>query len=134
MTRSFRALMPYVAALAIALAFAAPAAAQDAAATVPAAQAMKDLPLTAEQRQGLVATYTVVTPEGQMSFRIFEEAGVLKGAPGEGEAKRLLHQGGNVFHPEGMPEFKLTFTMEGAKATKFVAVTPEFTLEATRAP
>ena len=44
----------------------------------------------------------------------------------------MLHQGGNVFHPEGMPEFVVTFTMEGAKATKFVVKSPEFTMEGIR--
>jgi hypothetical protein len=134
MRQAFRALTPYLAALAVALAFAAPAAAQDAA-TAPAAQAaMKDLPLTVEQRQGFVATYTLNTPDGAMPFRIFEQNGALHGQPGDDEPKRLQYQGENVFMPEGMPEFTLTFTMEGQRATKFVVKSPEFTLEGVRMP
>ena len=132
MRPSFRALTPYLAALAIALAFAAPAAAQDA--TAAAAPAMKDLPLTAEQRQGYIGSYAAATPDGRMAFRIYEEAGVLKGQPEGNEPKRLFYQGENVFHPEGMPEFKVTFTMDGAKAAKFVATTPEGPIEAVRVP
>ena len=133
MRHPFRALTPYVAALAVALAFAAPVAAQETA-PAPAAPAMKDLPLTPEQRQGFVATYTLTTPEGAMPFRIFEQAGALHGQPGDDEPKRLLYQGDNVFQPEGMPEFTVTFTMEGTKATKFVVKSPEFTLEGVRNP
>ena len=90
--------------------------------------------LTPEQRQGFVATYTLTTPEGAMPFRIFEQAGALHGQPGDDEPKRLLYQGDNVFQPEGMPEFTVTFTMEGTKATKFVVKSPEFTLEGVRNP
>jgi hypothetical protein len=95
---------------------------------------MKDLPLTAEQRQGYVANYSVTTPEGTMVFRIYEEGGVLKGAPADDEPKRLQYQGENVFRPEGLPEFTLTFTMEGARATKFVARRGDMVLEGVRMP
>ena len=130
MRHPLRALL---AALAIALAFAAaPAAAQETA-PAPAAE-VKDLPLTAEQRQGFVASYTLNTPDGAMPFRIYEQNGALFGQPGDDDPKRLLYQGENVFHPEGMAEFTLTFTMEGLKATKFVVKSPEWTLEGVRAP
>ena len=136
MRQPLRALTPYLAALAVALAFAAPAAAQETApAAAAAAQgAMKDLPLTTEQRQGFVATYTINTPDGAMPFRIYEQNGALHGQPGDDEPKRLLYQGNNVFHPEGMPEFTVTFTLDGTKATKFVVKSPEFTLEGVRMP
>ena len=127
-------LIPIFAALSLALVFAAPAAAQAPAQPSPSAQAMKDLPLTAQQRQSYVANYTMTTPDGPMPFRIFEEGGVLKGAPGDSEPKRLMYQGENVFHPEGMPEFTLTFALDGARATKFVVRSPEWTMEAIRNP
>ena len=125
--------LAYLAALAAALVFAAPATAQQAPAA-PGAPEMKDLPLTVEQRQSYVANYRVTTPEGPMIFRIFEDAGVLKGVPGDDEPKRLLYQGENVFRPEGLPGFSITFTMEGAKATKFVVKSPEWTMEGVRVP
>ena len=134
-SRGGRRMLPYLAALAVALAFAAPAAAQQPApAPAPAAPEMKDLPLTPEQRQGYVGSYSVATPDGAMTFRIYEQTGALFGAPGDDEPKRLLYQGENLFRPEGMPEFSLTFTMEGARAAKFVVKSPERTLEGVRVP
>lgn len=127
-------MIPCFAALSLALAFAAPAAAQAPAQAAPSAQATKDLPLTAQQRQSYAADYTLTTPEGPMVFRIYEEAGVLKGAPRGDDPKRLLYQGGNVFQPEGMPEFSLTFTMDAGRATKFVVRSPEWTMEGVRNP
>jgi hypothetical protein len=126
-------LAPYFAALAIATAAAAPAGAQETT-PAPATAEMKDLPLTPEQRQGYVGVYSVAMPEGTMNFRVYEQAGALFGAPGDDEPKRLLYQGENLFRPEGMPEFSLTFTMEGMRAAKFVVKSPEFTLEGKRVP
>ena len=126
-------LAPYFAALAIATAAAAPAAAQETT-PAPATAEMKDLPLTPEQRQGYVGVYSITTPEGTMPFRIYEVNGALHGQPGDDDPKRLLYQGNNVFQPEGMPEFVVTFTMDGAKATSFVVKSPEFTLEGKRVP
>jgi len=125
--------MAYLAALAAALAFAAPATAQQAPAA-PAPSEARDLPLTAEQRQSYVASYTLTTPDGPMIFRIYEEAGVLKGMPGDDEPKRLLYQGENVFHPEGLSGFSITFTMDSGRATKFVVKSPEWTMEGVRVP
>jgi hypothetical protein len=136
-SRGGRRMLPYLAALSVALAFAAPVTAQQPApapAPAPATPEMKDLPLTPEQRQSYVANYSVTTPEGTMVFRIYEEGGVLKGAPADDEPKRLLYQGDHVFQPEGLPGFSLTFTMEGARAAKFVVKSPEWTLEGVRMP
>jgi hypothetical protein len=126
-------LAPYFAALAIAATAAAPAAAQETT-PAPATAEMKDLPLTAEQRQAYVGVYSVAMPEGTMNFRVYEQAGALFGAPGDDEPKRLLYQGENLFRPEGMPEFSVAFTMEGSRAAKFVVKSPEFTLEGIRVP
>ncbi len=86
---------------------------------IPAADAVKDLPLTAEQRSAVVGRYLVTLPHGpRVSFRVFEENGVLKGQPeGEGAA-RLLHQGDNVFFVEGVPDFSFAFHVENGRATK----------------
>src|ERR671918_1271022 len=60
---------------------------------------VKDLPLTAAQRQAFVGRYSVTLPFGELrSVRIFEENGVLK-AQDEDEgpgSRRLLYQGDNV--------------------------------------
>jgi hypothetical protein len=88
-----------------------------------ATETVKDLPLTAEQRQACVGTYEATGPDGQkVSMRVFEENGVLRGLPSnrdQSESRRLLYQGDNVFQPEGMPRFVMTFTIADGKATKF---------------
>ena len=98
-------------------------AAPPAAPAAPAADAPKDLPLTAEQRQAYVGTYEATLPDGQkVNLRVFEENGVLRGLPSNRDAadsRRLLYQGDNVFQPEGMPRFVMTFTVADGKATKF---------------
>jgi len=69
-----------------------------------AAATVKDLPLTAAQRQSFVGSYSVTLPLGGGSVvRIFEENGVLK-ALSEGETRRLLYQGDGVFRPDGVME------------------------------
>lgn len=88
-----------------------------------ATETVKDLPLTAEQRQAYVGTYEASGPDGQkVSMRVFEENGALRGLPSNRDAsqsRRLLYQGDNVFQPEGMSSFVMTFTLADGKATKF---------------
>jgi hypothetical protein len=82
--------------------------------------AAKDLPLTAAQRQVFIGTYSVTLPQGEpTSLRVYEENGALMGQPEHQEAKRLLHQGENVFFVEGVPDFSLAFVVENGRATKF---------------
>ena len=38
---------------------------------------------------------------------------------------RLLYQGDAVFRPEGMPNFVITFVLEGGRATKLTGRRPE---------
>jgi len=93
--------------------------------TTRAAETVKDLPLPAAQRQSFVGIYSVTLPLGGGSVvRIFEENGVLK-ALSEGETRRLLYQGDAVFRPQGMPNFVITFLLEGGRATKFTGRRPE---------
>ena len=100
-----------------------------------AAQAtVKDLPLTAAERQSFVASYSVTLPLGGGSVvRIFEENGVLK-ALSDGETRRLLYQGDGVFRPEGMADFVLTFVIESGRATRFTGRKPDGPLEGRRIP
>jgi hypothetical protein len=87
---------------------------------------VKDLPLTAAERQAFVGSYSVTLPFGeQTALRIFEDNGVLKGQPEDQEARRLLYQGDNVFQPEGTPDFVFTFVLEGGRATKFTVRRPD---------
>jgi hypothetical protein len=103
--------------------------------TAVASASVKDLPLTAAQRQAFVGSYSVTLPSGeQRSFRIFEEGGVLKGQPENQEALRLLYQGDNAFRPEGMPNFTLTFVLESGRATKFTGRRPDGVMEGIRVP
>jgi len=113
-------------ALALVFGLSAPAAAQAKPAdTTRAAETVKDLPLPAAQRQSFVGIYSVTLPLGGGSVvRIFEENGVLK-ALSEGETRRLLYQGDAVFRPQGMPNFVITFLLEGGRATKFTGRRPE---------
>ena len=90
---------------------------------------VKDLPLTAAQRQAFVGSYLVTLPWGKQDrVRIFEEKGVLK-VKGEDENEielpRLLYQGDAVFRPEGKPGFVLTFVLEGGRATRFTGLRPD---------
>ena len=104
-------------------------------ASVAAAQAtVKDLPLTATERQSFVGSYSVTLPLGGGSVvRIFEENGVLK-ALSDGETRRLLYQGDGVFRPEGMADFVLTFVIESGRATRFTGRKPDGPLEGRRIP
>jgi len=95
--------------------------------TTRAAATVKDLPLSAAERQSFLGSYFVTLPSaGGSVVRIFEENGVLKAlSEAEGETRRLLYQGDGVFRFEGMPEFVLTFVIEGGRATKFTGRKPE---------
>ncbi len=98
--------------------------------TTQAASTVKDLPLTAAQRQSFVGSYSVTLPIGESGerdlLRIFEENGALKAhSSRDQEARRLLYQGDAVFRVEGMPNFVITFVLEGGRATKFTGRRPE---------
>jgi hypothetical protein len=109
--------------------------------TAAAGAPVADLPLTAAQRQAFVGVYSVILGGEEMFFRIIEENGVLRGRawrpgaePENQESRRLLYQGGNVFRPEGMPDFTLTFVLEGARATRFTVRRPDGVMEGVRVP
>ena len=135
-SRVLRDLAPY--AVALLLIIAAPANVSGQAPsrdTTPAAATVKDLPLTPAQRQVFVGTYRVALPHGEeRTARIFEENGVLKMHPSDAEPARLLYQGNNVFHPQGMPHFVFTFTVENGRATKFTVRREDGVMEGVRVP
>jgi len=111
------------------------AAAQQHRDTTQAADTVKDLPLTAAQRQSFVGSYSVTLPLGGENdlLRIFDENGVLKAQSlHDKETRRLLYQGDAIFRPEGIPDFVITFVLEGGRATKFTARKPEGAMEGVR--
>jgi len=76
--------------------------------------------ITATQRQTFTGSYTASHVGGKrVSFRIFEEDGVLLWQQGERRPRRLLHLGGNVFYPEGSPDFVMAFRVERGRAASF---------------
>jgi hypothetical protein len=85
--------------------------------------AVKDLPLTAAQREGYVGTYVVNLPQGGSgNVRVLDENGALKlwaSDHGDEKPRRLLSQGDHVFVAENTPDFVLTFVMDGSRATGF---------------
>ncbi len=96
----------------------------------------RDLPLTAAQRQAFVGSYAVTLPYGEpRSLRIFEENGTLKAQTEEDPgSRRLLYQGDNIFHPEGMPQFAFAFVLEGGRATSFTVQREDGVMKGTRIP
>jgi len=105
--------------------------------TTAASRPVKDLPLTAAQRQAFVGTYSATLPFGEPggSLRIYEENGVLMGRLDDAsEAKRLLYQGDNAFQPEGVPGFVFRFVLENGRATKFTVRREDGVMMGVRVP
>ncbi len=100
-----------------------------------AADTVKDLPLTAAQRESLVGSYSVILPMGgQDVLRIFEENGILKAhSSHENKTGRLLYQGDGAFRPEGS-DFVITFVIEAGRATSFQGLREDGVLKGARMP
>lgn len=97
--------------------------------------AVRNLPLTAGERQRFIGVYTVAMPDpGQrpMSLRLFEEDGALMGQIDDNVPTRLLYQGHNAFRPEQALSFLVTFTVENDQATNVSMVSPEGTMAGVR--
>jgi hypothetical protein len=104
--------------------------------TTSANSVVRDLPLTAAQRQSFVGSYAVTMPSGEETvLRVVEEQGVLKATPeNQGETRRLLYQGENVFQAEGVPNFILRFELEAGRATKFTVRKDDGLIKGVRVP
>ena len=100
-----------------------------------AADTVKDLPLTAAQRESVVGSYSVILPMGgQDVLRIFEENGILKAhSSHENRTGRLLYQGDGAFRPEGS-DFVITFVIEAGRATSFQGLREDGVLKGARMP
>jgi len=99
-----------------------------------AAEALRDLSLTAEERQRFSGVYAVTAGEARApsDFRVYENEGSLMGQMRTNDPTRLLYQGENVFVPAASPEFKIAFTVEGGRATKVTIVYPDVTMSGAR--
>ena len=97
---------------------------------------VKDLPLTAAQRQTYVEQYTVSLPQGGVTtLSVFEEHGVLKAHPGnQVETRKLDYQGDNVFLAGGDPDFAFVFVVENGRAAKFTVHRAGGVIQGVRAP
>lgn len=95
---------------------------------------VKDLPLTAEQRQAYIGGYKTELPGGEkVTLRILEKNGALMlWASNPDEARRLLYQGDHVFLVENTPGFVLKFGLWGNTAMMFTVHKPEGDLLAMR--
>lgn len=102
--------------------------------TSAASVAMKDLPLTAAQRQVYVGVYTVSLPQGeQTTVNVYEQNGALNLLPGnQDESRKLVYQGDNVFFAGGDPNFALVFVVENGHATRFTVNRADGVIEGVR--
>jgi hypothetical protein len=100
------------------------------------APAMRDLPLSAAQRQRFVGRYTVVEAAGQppTPLRVWEEGAVLVAQLRTNDPTRLLYQGAGEFRPAAAPAVRIAFAVEGGRAARLAVVTPEGTMRGTRDP
>jgi hypothetical protein len=98
-----------------------------------AADTVRDLPLTAAQRQSFVGTYSVTLPMGGRDvLRVFEENGLLKAhSSHENRTGRLLYQGDGAFRPEGS-NFVITFVFDSGRATRFTGHREDGVMKGTR--
>jgi hypothetical protein len=111
------------------------AAVESPAAVAPAPTAATTPALTAVQRQPYLGSYSITTPEGErITFRIYEENGVLKGQPGAEEPVRLVYLGDNLFRTEGQYNYTVTFILENGRATRFTARSGDTVLQGVRIP
>lgn len=107
-----------------------------AAAASAAGSAVRDLPLTAAERQAYVGTYSAALPQGGTGLvRVYLQGDTLRMRPqDEDRAPRLLYQGGHVFVAEGVPDFVITFVLERGRAARFSVQKEDGVIQATRVP
>jgi D-alanyl-D-alanine carboxypeptidase len=79
----------------------------------------RDLPLTAQERARYLGTYTLKLPNGNtLALRVFEQDGLLLSQATNQPTIRLYSQGNHAFSVDFDPNARLTFTVEGDRATR----------------
>jgi CubicO group peptidase (beta-lactamase class C family) len=87
---------------------------------------LQDLPLAAALRAGYAGTYR---GGKDVTLQVVEQGGALVMAP----LGRLLHQGSHTFLSDAIPDARVVFRMDGARATSLVATVGGTTIDAARA-
>lgn len=105
-----------------------------AAAQAAASSPARDVPLTGAERARYVGHFTLrdAAGAGATPLRVYEDAGVLLGQLRANTPSRLVHEGRNVFHPADAADFRLTFTLAGAHATRVEMRGPGMTMAGDR--
>jgi len=96
--------------------------------------AIKDLPLSAAERQQFIGVYAVTASPAQpaMPLRVFERGDTLMGQIRNNDPTRLIYQGDNVFRLSASREFTIEFTISGGKATQLVILSKDGTMRGVR--
>ena len=85
---------------------------------VPLAQPPKFLPLERSAHSRYVGVYALALPDGPRDFTVAVEGDHLTGQLAGQQAIPMLYLGSDVFGVAFDPNLRLTFTVEGARATK----------------
>jgi Domain of unknown function (DUF4440) len=96
--------------------------------------AVKDLPLSAAERQRFIGVYAVTPSPAKptMPLRVFERGDTLMGQLRNNDPTRLIYQGDNVFRPSASRNFTIEFTIAGGKATQLSIVSKDGTMRGVR--
>jgi ketosteroid isomerase-like protein len=96
--------------------------------------AIKDLPLSAAERQQFIGVYAVTPSPGKpaMPLHVFERGDTLMGQLRNTDPTRLISQGDNVFRPSASRDFTIEFTIAGGKATQVSIVSKDGTMRGVR--
>lgn len=91
--------------------------------------------LAAAERARYVGNYTLTGPGGQKApMRIFEQAGALLGQIASQPPTRLIALGNHAFVLQEDPDVRISFAVDGDRATKLTLAQPGGTREASRDP
>jgi CubicO group peptidase (beta-lactamase class C family) len=91
--------------------------------------------LAGSERSRYVGNYTLTAPSGQkVPLRIFEQGGVLMTQIGGQPQGRLIPLGNHAFVLREDPDVRMTFVVNGDRATRLTMAQPGGTMEAVRDP
>jgi len=91
--------------------------------------------LAGPERARYVGTYTLTVPGGQTAkMRIFDQDGALHGQVANQPPQRMVALGNHAFVFRENPDVRITFVVDGDRATKLTFAQPGGSMEATRDP